>query len=221
MLTTERSFCSLQNIRSVIGNADVALNSQKPQLDPTYLEKLQDYYAEHKVIPSYSVLAGLWGISAKSWVSECVRRFEEAGYLDWTPDRQLKPGSRFFERRLADSTVQAGLPNPAISEGYDLITIDDYLVRVPSKTSLVRVKGDSMLDAGIHDGDLLVVEQQPNANVGEIVVAIVDNEFTVKYLEREKGGFVLKPANKAYPVIRPRGRLEIFGVMAGLVRRTR
>ena len=104
---------------------------------------------------------------------------------------------------------------------YDLITIDDYLVRVPSKTSLVRVKGDSMIDAGIHEGDLLVVEQQPNANVGEIVVAIVNNEFTVKILDREKDGFVLKPANKAYPVIRPRGGFEIFGVMAGLVRRTR
>jgi SOS-response transcriptional repressor LexA len=199
----------------------VALNSQKPQLDPQYLEKLQDYYAEHKVIPSYSVLAGLWGISAKSWVSECVKRFEESGYLDWTPDRQLKPGSRFFERRLADSTVQAGLPNPAISDGYDLITIDDYLVRIPSRTSLVRVKGDSMIDAGIHEGDLLVVEQQPNANIGDVVVAIVNNEFTVKYLGREKSEFVLKPANKAYPVIRPRGGLEIFGVMAGLVRRTR
>ncbi len=199
----------------------MALNSQKPVLDPTYLEKLQDYYAEQKVIPSYSVLASLWGISAKSWVSECVKRFEEAGYLDWTPDKQLKPGGRFFERRLADSTVQAGLPNPAVSEGYDLITIDDFLVRVPSKTSLVRVKGDSMVDAGIHEGDLLVVEQQPNANVGDIVVAIVDNEFTVKFLEREKTQFVLRPANKAYPVIRPRGRLEIFGVMAGLVRRTR
>lgn len=199
----------------------MALSSQKPSLDPAYLEKLQDYYAEHKVIPSYSVLASLWGISAKSWVAECVKRFEEAGFLDWTPDKQLKPGGRFFERRLADSTVQAGLPNPAISDGYDLITIDDYLVRVPSKTSLVRVKGDSMIDAGIREGDLLVVEQQPNANVGEIVVAIVDNEFTVKFLEREKGGFVLRPANKAYPVLRPRGGFEIFGVMAGLVRRTR
>ena len=195
--------------------------SSRPQLDPAYLEKLQDYYAEHKVIPSYSVLATLWGISAKSWVSECVKRFEEGGYLDWTPDKQLKPGSRFFERRLSDEPVQAGLPNPAIADGYDLITIDDYLIRVPSKTSLVRVKGESMIDAGIHDGDLIVVEQQPNANVGEIVVAIVDNEFTVKYLDREKAGFVLKPANKAFPVIRPKGRLEIFGVMAGLVRRTR
>jgi SOS-response transcriptional repressor LexA len=199
----------------------MALKQQAAALDPSYLEKLQDYYAEHKVIPSYSVLASLWGISAKSWVSECVRRFEEAGYLDWTPDKQLKPGTRFFERRLANDTVQAGLPNPALTDGYDLVTIDDYLVRVPSKTSLVRVKGDSMIDAGIHEGDLIVVEQQPNANVGDIVVAIVDNEFTVKYLDREKGTFVLKPANKAYPVIRPKGRLEIFGVMAGLVRRTR
>ena len=199
----------------------MALNPQKP-LDPAYLEKLQDYYAEHRVIPSYSVLATLWGVSAKSWVAECVKRYEEAGYLDWTPDRQLKPGARFFERRVADAPVQAGLPNPAIAEGYDYISsIDEMLVRVPSRTQLLRVKGDSMVDAGIREGDYLVVEKQAHANVGEIVVAIVDNEFTVKYLGRERNEFVLKPANKAYPVIRPRGRLEIFGVMAGLVRRTR
>src|SRR5258708_23279307 len=199
----------------------VAWKSVKRALDRGELEKLQDYYAEHKVIPSYSVLAGLWGILAKSWVSECVKRYEEAGYLDWTPHKQLKPGARFFERKLADSTVEAGLPNPAISDGYGLITIDDWLVRIPSKTALVRVKGDSMIDAGIHEGDLLVVEVQPNANVGEIVVAIVDNEFTVKYLQKERNEFVLKPANKAYPVIRPKVRLELFGVMAGLARRTR
>ena len=196
--------------------------TQKSSHDQEYLEKLQDYYAEHRVIPSYSVLAGLWGISAKSWVSECVKRFEEAGFLDWTPDKQLKPGRRFFERRVADAPVQAGLPNPAVAEGYDFVSsLDEMLVRVPSKTVLVRVKGDSMIEAGIHEGDHLVVEKQPHANVGEIVVAIVDNEFTVKYLEREKGTYVLKPANRAYPVIRPRGRLEIFGVVAGLARRTR
>jgi len=200
----------------------VASDNTRSHLAPEYLEKLRDYYAEHKVIPSYSVLATLWGISAKSWVSECIKRFEEAGYIDWTPDRQLKPGKRFFERAVAQSAVQAGLPNAAASDGYDYVSsIDEMLVRVPSRTVLIRVKGDSMVEAGIHEGDHLVVEKQPHANVGEIVVAIVENEFTVKYLEREKGSFVLKPANKAYPVIRPKGRLEIFGVMAGLVRRTR
>ena len=199
----------------------MALNNQKP-IEPAYLEKLQDYYAEHRVIPSYSVLATLWGVSAKSWVAECVKRFEEAGFLDWTPDKQLKPGKRFFERRVADSPVQAGMPNAALADGYDFMSsVDEYLVRIPSKTELLKVKGDSMIDAGIHEGDLLVVEKQPHANVNDIVVAIVDNEFTVKYLARERNEFVLKPANKAYPVIRPRGRLEIYGVMAGLVRRTR
>lgn len=199
----------------------MALNNLKPAVDPAHLEKLQDYYAEHKVIPSYSVMATLWGVSAKSWVSQIVKRLEEARFLDWTPDKQLKPGPRFFERRLNGQPVQAGTPHPEASDGYDLITLDDFLVRSPSKTSLIRVKGESMIDAGIHDGDLLIVEQQPNANLGDIVVAIVDNEFTVKYLDREKSEFVLKPANKAFPVIRPRGGLEIFGVMAGLVRRTR
>ena len=91
----------------------MALKQQQP-LDPAYLEKLQDYYAEHKVIPSYSVLATLWGISAKSWVAECVRRFEEAGYLDWTPDRQLKPGPRFFERRLAHEGSDAEPGEPEV-----------------------------------------------------------------------------------------------------------
>ena len=168
------------------------------------------------------MLATLWGISAKSWVSECVKRFEEAGFLDWTPDKQLKPGGALLRAaRGRCHRCRRACPTPRSRMATTWSTIDEMLVRVPSKTALVRVKGDSMIDAGIHEGDLPRGREQPHANVGEIVVAIVDNEFTVKYLERERNEFVLKPANKAYPVIRPRGRLEIFGVMAGLVRRTR
>ena len=97
--------------------------------------------------------------------------------------------------------------------------IDDYLIERPSSTVLVRVKGDSMQDAGILDGDLVVVEKRAAAQKGEIVVAIVDNQFTLKRLDVEAGQFVLKPENKAYPTIRPEGALEIFGVMIGLVRK--
>jgi len=76
-----------------------------------------------------------------------------------------------------------------------------------------------MIDAGILDGDTVVVEKRDGANVGDIVVAIVDNEFTLKRLDREKGRFVLRPANKAYSVIRPGKDLEIFGVVIGLFRK--
>src|SRR5574340_81912 len=168
------------------------------QVDPSYLSRLQDYYARHQVIPSYASIGKLWGISAKSWVANCVGRLKEEGYLRQTPDWRLKPGPRFFERPLAYSPVRAGMPNPALDQGHDLVTIDSYLVKIPSKTTLVRVKGDSMVDAGIFEGDLVVVEQQPAANVGDIVVAIIDDEFTVKYLARDRGEFVLRPANKAY-----------------------
>jgi repressor LexA len=111
------------------------------------------------------------------------------------------------------------VPESALDDAYDLVTIDSYLVKAPSKTTLIRVKGDSMVDAGILEGDLVVVERQANANVGDIVVAIVDDEFTIKYLEKEKGQFVLRPGNQAYAVIKPKGKLELFGVMVGFVRR--
>ncbi len=99
--------------------------------------------------------------------------------------------------------------------------IDEMLVETPSKTTMIPVKGDSMIDAGIHDGDIAVVERRHTANVGDIVVAIVDNEFTLKTLDRERGLFILRPENPAYPVIRPQGSLEIFGVLIGLIRKYR
>ena len=78
-----------------------------------------------------------------------------------------------------------------------------------------------MIDAGIHEGDTVVVEKRGSANVGDIVVAILNNEFTLKRFGREKGRVVLRPENKAYPVIRPKGNAEIFGVVVGLFRKYR
>jgi len=129
------------------------------------------------------------------------------------------PTKRFFERTLAESPVHAGLPNPIDDAEGDALTIDDYLIERPSQTVLVRVKGDSMMDAGILEGDLVVVEKAAAAKRGDIVIAIVDGQFTLKRLDLDRGSFVLKPENKAYPVIRPEGTLEIFGVMVGLVRK--
>ncbi|HEU4709828.1 MAG TPA: S24 family peptidase [Methylophilaceae bacterium] len=187
--------------------------------DEDYLGKLQDYYALHKTLPSFAAIAELLGFKSKNAVTALVARLKLQGYLDSAPDRRLKPGKRFFERMLAESTVQAGFPSVASGDRHDSLSIDEYLVERPSQTVLITVKGDSMIDAGIVPGDVVVVEKRQVANIGDIVVAIVDNEFTLKTLGREKGGFVLLPANKAYPVIRPKGQLEIFGVVVGQFRK--
>jgi repressor LexA len=187
--------------------------------DRSYLSLLQDYYARHRALPSYASIGQLLGLKSKSSVAAMVARLKLLGYLESTPDRRLAPTGRFFARPIAESPVQAGEPNPVDDGHADALTIDDYLIERPSQTVLIRVRGDSMQDAGILEGDLVVVEKTAAAKRGDVVVAIVDGQFTLKRLDVERDQFVLKPENKAYPVIRPEGTLEIFGVMVGLVRK--
>ncbi len=188
--------------------------------DGQYLAKLQEYYARHRVLPSYASIGALVGLSSKASVAEMVLRLKTGGFLESSPDRRLKPGKRFFERPIAEG-VRAGLPSPAADAAPETLTIDEYLVPHPSRSVLITVKGDSMIDAGIRSGDVVVVEKRVAANVGDIVVAIIDNEFTLKRLDKEKGRVVLRPENKAYPVIRPKDNTEIFGVVVGLFRKYR
>lgn len=193
-----------------------------PNRDTEYLARLRDYYTENRHIPPFQRICELMGFGSKAAASAMLNRLAEAGFVEQAPDnRTWIPSSRFFERHLADTAVRAGAPDMIEGTQGELFLIDQYLVRQPSSTLMVPVKGDSMADAGIHDGDLVVVERTKAAKAGDFVVAIVDEEFTLKELIVEKGKFALKPHNPAYPIIRPQGQLEIFGVVAGLVRRYR
>lgn len=186
--------------------------------DRQYLARLQEYYSDHRVLPSYAGIAGLIGMRSKASVAEMVQRLKADELLESAPDGRLKPGRRFFDRDVAEN-VRAGAPSAAADTIPNSIQIDALLIPRPTKSVLIKVKGDSMIDAGILDGDTVVVEKQASAAVGDIVVAIVDDEFTLKKLAREKGQFVLRPANRAYAVIRPGEKLEIFGVVTGLFRK--
>ena len=187
--------------------------------DIDYLGKLQDYYADQKILPSYAAIAQLLGFKSKNAVTALVARLKLQNFIESASDGRLKPGRRFFERLLAESTVQAGFASAALSDRSDSLSIDDYLIERPSETVLITVKGDSMIDAGIFQDDVVIVEKKQSANIGDVVVAIVDNEFTLKTLGREGKEFVLYPANKAYSTIRPQGQLEIFGVVVGQFRK--
>ena len=187
--------------------------------DHEHLATLQSYYAEHRVLPSYARLMSLLGFASKSAVKKVLERLEGMDMLERTSDGDWAPSERFFDRAIATQPVPAGMPISADSDVHEQITIDRFLIQQPNKTVLIRVKGDSMVDAGIHDGDLAVVERKTEATQGDIVVAVVDDQFTLKTLARDKDGYHLLPANPNYPVIRPNGKLEIFGVLVGLVRK--
>ena len=190
---------------------------RRPVFDAAYLEQLQDYYAENQILPSYAEIGRLVGLKSTSSVSAFLDRLKAEGYVETTA-RRLKPGQRFFERPLVPSRVSAGSPGLAFDGPPEGLAIDAHLVRRPSRTFLIEVKGDSMIDAGLMPGDTVIVEKANTANDGAIVVALVDDAYTVKRLVRENRRFVLKPENKAYPVLRPES-LEIAGVVVGSFRK--
>lgn len=186
--------------------------------DPAYLAQLQDYYAEQGVFPPYAAIGQLLGLRSKSSVAAFIVRMRAAGYLEATADRRLKPGARFFERARR-GTVRAGHPQNAEEAYLDPVSLDRYLIGEPSRTVLIEVKGDSMSGAGILPGDLAVVERDAVAGNGDLVVARVDGEFTLKHLAHADGRFILKPANPDYSDIHPEGALEIYGIVRGIVRK--
>jgi len=171
--------------------------------DSDYLSRLQDYYAKHHSFPSYARLCNVLGLAAKSAVNKVLLRLAEQGYLKRTADEVWVPAESFFERNLSDTPVVAGLPTFVSDVTADSFMIDQFLVNKPSKTILVPVQGDSMINVGINDGDVVVVEIGSTANTGDIVVAAIDDEFTVITLSKKRGKAVLLPANVSYPVIRP------------------
>lgn len=190
-----------------------------PNRDTEHLAKLRDYYAETRRIPAQQRIADLIGFS-KAAARKFLERLEAEGFVERTPDDDAwVPSKRFFERPLASTAVHAGAPDMIEGGAGEPFLVDNYLIRQPSRTVMVPIKGDSMIDAGIHDGDVAVIERGRPAAKGDFVIAIVDDAFTLKELGMERGHFILKPHNPAYPVIRPKGELEIFGVMVGLVRR--
>lgn len=121
---------------------------------------------------------------------------------------------------LMTTHVAAGFPSPAEQYAEEPLDLNDLMVRNPPATFFVRVSGDSMDGAGIYEGDILVVDRSQNAHHGNIVIACVDGDFTVKRLCKNDGKISLEAENPKYSPIVFAGDVEcrIFGVVTGLIR---
>ena len=190
--------------------------------DASHLNRLRDHYAKHGVLPSYAGIGEVLGFRAKNAAVKLAQRLSTAGYLQSAPGGKLVPTARFFELPIFDTPVRAGLPQAIDGQAAaELVTIESFLIESPSSTVLVRVRGDSMKDAGIWDGDLAVVDRALVPMAGAFVIALVDGEFTLKELRYQGRLPVLIPHNADFQPIRPTGELEVFGVVRGIVRKLR
>lgn len=125
-------------------------------------------------------------------------------------------GLQFFEGR-----VQAGFPSPAHGEYADIIDLNRALITNPAATFCARVIGDSMVDAGINQGDLLIIDRSLTPHDGNIAVCFIDGDFTVKRLSMRDNMLFLTPANASFPElpVNEDSNFQVWGVVSHIIKK--
>ncbi len=183
------------------------------------LERLRAFVRAEGRLPGYREMLGVFGYRSTSAVHGLLNRLVRMGYLAKGAGGKLAATGRLLGSIRLLGTVQAGFPSPAEEELTDLLSLDAFLVERPEATFMLTVTGDSMIDAGIHPGDLVLVERGRPPKKNDIVVAQVDDEWTLKYFTRDAKGIRLDPGNRKYTSIRPERSLVIGGVVKVVVRK--
>lgn len=181
-------------------------------------KKIVNFYQKHRRMPTYTELAKLCGFASKNSVSKLVSRWMDVGFVEKDDTRHLIPGSLFYRIRVL-GIVEAGFPTPAEEAELDTLSLDDFLVENKDSSYMLKVKGESMIDAGICDGDYVIAERANDAKLGEIVIAELDGGYTMKYLRKNSKGYYLEPANKTMYNIYPEEDLKVVAVVKSVVRK--
>lgn len=137
-----------------------------------------------------------------------IKKIDEFLYLD----------KNLFGLKIFDSRIPAGLPAPQ-DDSYEIFDFENYMNVDNERCFMLRVSGDSMIEAGIYDGDLITVDKKIKPTHGLIVVAMIDGGYTVKYLRKKAGKYYLRAANPKYNDIYPENEFKITGVVTGSIRK--
>lgn len=183
-----------------------------------YQAKLETFYSGNKRMPTYSEMLSLFGFKSKNAVFKVVEKLIEAGLVAKDHLGRLIPTKTFSEVPML-GLVTAGLPATVEEELADTVNLDDLLIKNKPLTYMLEVDGDSMIDAHIEKGDMVLVEKATTAKDGQIVIAEVDGEFTMKYFRKDGAKVWLEPANKNYKPIYPQHSLNINAVLKAVIRK--
>ncbi len=193
----------------------------------TVLNYIGEFQRKRGYSPSLADLALAFGVRSKNAVAKVVNVLTREGHLEKDPKGRIK----IIELSERDTSIvqsmmlplfgpiSAGFAAPVEEQAEEMITLDTYLVGDRASTFLLRVKGDSMIDAGIHEGDIVIVNRKKTPKPGDIVVGVLDGEFTLKRLKRDKGKYYLQAENPAYPDMYAMEELQVAGVVQGIIRK--
>jgi SOS regulatory protein LexA len=184
----------------------------------TRINDITLFYHKKGRMPSFSEIGELTGLRSKNAVSKLVDRLEQMDIIARDDKGRLIPVLLSGPLRML-GTVEAGFPSPAEEELADTLSLDDLLIDNPDAAFMLKVSGDSMCEAGILPGDMVIVDKGQTPKSGDIVIAEVDGQWTMKYLRKRGDSVALIAANPKYGPIRPKNELKIAGVVTAVVRK--
>lgn len=162
-------------------------------------------------------MMALFGYKSKNAVARLVEKMIDAGIVTKDKLGKLLPTTLFDSVPLLGS-VKAGFPS-AVDEVLETLNLEQYLIKKKRETYMVEVDGDSMIDEHICDGDIVIAERTDVAKNGDIVIANIDGEFTMKYLRTDGKKSWLEPANKAFKPMYPKHNLNVVAIIRGVIRK--
>jgi SOS regulatory protein LexA len=169
-------------------------------------------------MPSSREISAVVGFRSKHAAYQLVTRFLEHGLLEKDAAGTLVPGPHFHAVPVL-GTVTAGFPSPAEEELADTMSLDEYLITNKEATYILKVNGESMMGAGILPGDMLLVERGVEPRDGDIVIAQVDREWTIKFFRKRGRAVFLEAAHQDFKPIYPTEELKIAAVVRAVIRK--
>jgi repressor LexA len=193
----------------------------------TVLNYIVEFQQKRGYSPSLSDLALAFGVSSKNAVAKVINALVREGQISKDPKGRIKIIELEEQMSAPEPMVlplfgpiSAGFAAPVEEQAEEMFNVEEFIMpKDRSSTFLLRVKGDSMIDAGIHEGDMVIVDRNRQPKVFDIVVGVLDGEFTLKRLCKDKGKFYLQAENSNYPDLFALEELQIAGVVQGTIRK--
>jgi len=169
-------------------------------------------------MPGYKEIMALTGFRSKNAVFKLIEKMVAERLIEKDAGGRI---SLVRPRVPLLGVVEAGFPSAAEEELLDVMDFDEYLIPNKESTYILKVKGDSMINAGINPGDMVIVERKQSYKPGQIVIAMIDGEYTMKYLRLDKksGKYFLEAANPKYQPIYPTETFRVEAVVTAVVRK--
>jgi len=184
----------------------------------TYKNRIIAFYKRHGRMPGYQEIMAQTGFKSKNAVFKLIEKLVEDGVVAKDKRGRITPRNIREGIRLL-GLVEAGFPSAAEEELLDVMDFDEFLTPNKESSYILKVKGDSMIDAGIHPGDMVIVERKQSYKPGQIVIASIDGDFTMKYLRKKNDKYFLEPANPKYKPIYPGEDFRVEAVVTAVVRK--